>query len=123
LKHASEYYAELFRPGEEHDIHLDNSLWADLEQVTELDDSLLCAPFSEEVKEAHFQMEKNKAAGPDKIPIEFYQTCWGFIKDDVMQLFHDFHEGNADISRLNYGIITLLPKVHDASKIQQFRPI
>ena len=40
-----------------------------------------------------------------------------------MQLFHDFHEGNVDISRLNYGIITLLPKVPDACKIQQFRPI
>lgn len=28
-----------------------------------------------------------------------------------------------DISRLNYGIITLLPKIKDANKIQQFRPI
>jgi len=28
-----------------------------------------------------------------------------------------------NISRLNYGIITLLPKVKEASKIQQFRPI
>ena len=25
--------------------------------------------------------------------------------------------------RLNYGIITLLPKIQDAEKIQQFRPI
>ena len=29
----------------------------------------------------------------------------------------DFHAGNLDVSRLNYGIITPLPK------IQQFRPI
>lgn len=28
-----------------------------------------------------------------------------------------------DISSFNYGIITLLPKVSDAAKIQQFRPI
>ena len=27
------------------------------------------------------------------------------------------------MSRLNYGIITLLPKVQDAEKIQQYRPI
>jgi hypothetical protein len=28
-----------------------------------------------------------------------------------------------DISMINYGIITLLPKIKEASKIQQFRPI
>jgi hypothetical protein len=28
-----------------------------------------------------------------------------------------------DISRINYGIITLLPKILDASKIQQYRHI
>jgi hypothetical protein len=28
-----------------------------------------------------------------------------------------------DIKRINYGIITLLPKVKEAEKIQQFRPI
>jgi hypothetical protein len=28
-----------------------------------------------------------------------------------------------DVKRLNYGIITLLPKVTDVERIQQFRPI
>ena len=33
----------------------------------------LTKPFSEsEIKEALDQMERNKAAGPDSIPIEFY---------------------------------------------------
>ena len=68
-------------------------------------------------------MEKNKAAGPDKIPIEFYQTCWDIIKSDIIELFEDFHTGNLPVNRLNYGVITLLPKVQDAAKIQQFRPI
>ena len=68
-------------------------------------------------------MEHNKAAGPDSIPIEFFQTCWEIIKEDIVELFDDFHKGKLDVSRLNYGIITLLPKIPDASKIQQFRPI
>lgn len=68
-------------------------------------------------------MEKNKAAGPDKIPIEFYQTCCDIVKDDIIMLFNDFHENKVDISRMNYGIITLLPKDNDALRIQQFRPI
>lgn len=79
--------------------------------------------FSEaEIKGALFQMEHNKAVGPD-IPSEFYQTCWDIIKDDILELSNDFHQGKLDVSRLNYGIITLLPKVGDANKTQQFRPI
>jgi hypothetical protein len=33
------------------------------------------------------------------------------------------YEGTLDIKRLNYGIITLLPKIKDAENIQQYRPI
>jgi hypothetical protein len=61
-------------------------------------------------------MERNKAAGPDGIPIEFFQTCWDFIKSDMIDLFDDFYLGPLDIKRINYGIITLLPKVKDAKK-------
>ena len=80
--------------------------------------------FSEkEIKDALFQMEKNKAIGLGKIPIEFYQVCWKIVKNNIIQLFDDFHKEKVDICRINYGIITLLPKVSDAAKIQQFRPI
>lgn len=50
---------------------------------------ILCAAlFSEiEIKATLFQMEKNKAARPDKIPIGFYQSCWDIIKDDIIQFF------------------------------------
>jgi hypothetical protein len=68
-------------------------------------------------------MEKNKAEGPDKIPIEFYQVCWNIVKYDILQLFDDFHNEKVDICRINYGIIALIPKVSDAARIQQFRPI
>jgi hypothetical protein len=68
-------------------------------------------------------MEKNKAAGTDSIPIEFYQSYWQIIKTDIIQLFSDFHQDKVDISRINYGIVTLLPKISDASRIQQYRPI
>jgi hypothetical protein len=29
-------------------------------------------------------MEKNKAAGPDGIPVEFYQHSWNIIKLDML---------------------------------------
>ena len=124
MRHATEYYTKLFGPEEDHNIHIDQSLWNELEKVSNLDNELLRRlSLNKKSKMLCFQMGKNKAAGPDKIPIEFFQTCWNIVKRDIIQLFSDFHEGLVDISRINYGVITLLPKVSNATKIQQFRPI
>ena len=68
-------------------------------------------------------MAPNRAPGPDNIPAEFYQVCWDIVKDDIMAMFKAFHQGTLDVQRLNYGVITLLPKVSGAEKIQQYRPI
>ena len=70
-----------------------------------------------------FQMEHNKAPGPDDFPAEFYQNFWDVIKTDLMELFNFFHAGQLDLSRLNFGEIVLLPKTKEAEQIQQFRPI
>ncbi len=40
-----------------------------------------------------------------------------------MRVIEDFQRGNIDIERLNYGVITLVPKTKDAMQIQKFRPI
>jgi hypothetical protein len=68
-------------------------------------------------------MEKNKVAGPDGFPIEFYQSCWDIIKKDIIEIFNDFYLGSLDIKRINYGIITPLPKIKEDVKIQQYIPI
>jgi hypothetical protein len=38
-------------------------------------------------------------------------------------MFMDFHKGELDIKRLNYGVITLVPKVQEANTMKQHRPI
>lgn len=68
-------------------------------------------------------MKKNRAPGPDNIPIEFYQHCWEVVKTDIVRIFDHFHAGTLDVHRLNYGVISLLPKISDANKIEQYRPI
>ena len=40
-----------------------------------------------------------------------------------MALFQEFYIGSIDLYRLNFGIISLIPKVPGASDIRQFRPI
>ena len=63
-------------------------------------------------------MEHNKAPGPDGFPVEFYQVFWEVIKDDLLVLFADFHNEDLNLFSLNFGIITLIPKVQEAIKFQ-----
>jgi hypothetical protein len=68
-------------------------------------------------------MELNKSPGPDGFPAEFYQTFWEVIKGDLMPMFYQLHSGELQLFKLNFGVITLLPKKENAVQIQQYRPI
>jgi hypothetical protein len=41
----------------------------------------------------------------------------------VIEMFGEFFKGEFNISRLNYGMISLIPKLKEANNIKQFRPI
>jgi hypothetical protein len=81
-------------------------------------ESLIVAFTESEVRNAVFQMEHNKAPGPDRFLAEFYQVFWGIIKADLLPLFVDLHREELDLYSLNFGIITLIPKINNATKIQ-----
>jgi hypothetical protein len=118
------HYKRLFGASERNSFTMIESERDDIPQVTELENEILVSSFmEEEVKQAIFQMEHNKAPGPDGFPAEFYQVFWDLIKDDLLSLFHEFHKGHLPLFSLNFGIITLLPKQKEAKQIQQFRPI
>jgi hypothetical protein len=88
------------------------------------ENSFLTEPYSEEeVMKAIFLMEHNKAPGPDGFPAEFYQTFWDTIKSDLLDLFNVLHAGQLELFCLYFGEVILLPKVNQAERIQQFRPI
>ena len=59
----------------------------------------------------------------DGLPAEFYQDFWEVISFDLCHMFEDFHKGVLPIERLNYGIITLLPKTEEAKELKNYRPI
>ena len=52
-----------------------------------------------------------------------FRPFGGALKDDYLSLFPDLYLDKLDIQRLNYGVITLVPKVVDANTIKNFRPI
>jgi hypothetical protein len=41
----------------------------------------------------------------------------------VLEMFEKNHRGELNISRLNYGLISLIPKLKEANNIKQYRPI
>ena len=87
--------------------------------VSDVKNEALTAPFSEEeVWLAIKGMNSAFAPGPDGLPVKFFQTFWHTIKPEIMALFEEFYVGSIDLHRLNYGIITLIPKVPGAADIR-----
>src|SRR6266542_2452001 len=120
----TKFYKELFGEPEESLLTLDENRNQDILQVSQTENNFLTAPFTEkEIKEAIFQMEHNKAPGSDGFPAEFYQKFWEVIKGDLLAMFQRLHSGDLPLFSLNFGIITLIPKVQEANVIQQYRPI
>jgi len=82
---------------------MDKNLRHDIPQVSEEENKVLVAPFSEEeVKMAVFYMEHNKAPGPNGFSAEFYQFFWEVVKPDLMNLFYEFHARRLPIHSLNF---------------------
>jgi hypothetical protein len=84
----------------------------------------LVRPFTmEEAKRALKEMRTETAPGSDGFPVVFCKKFWGVIKWWVMQMLEHFYYGKLNLSRLNYEIIVLVPKISEVVNIKQFRPI
>jgi mannosylglycoprotein endo-beta-mannosidase len=109
--YITEYYKKLFGPPEVNHVQMIQNRVDDITQLSEEENVLLTANFTEEeVFQAITQMEHNKSPGPDGFPAEFYQRFWDVIKKDLMAMFGHFQAGGLPLFKLNFGIITLLPK-------------
>jgi hypothetical protein len=79
--YITEFYNKLFGAPTQNFFSLDESEINDIPQLTHQENEILIANFSEqEVYDAIFQMEKNKAPRPDGFPAEFYQKIWEVLK-------------------------------------------
>jgi hypothetical protein len=120
----TDFYKKLFSSATRGELSLDESRKEDIPQVSTEENEMLTAKFTKkEIREAIFQMKHNKAPGPDGFPAEFYQVFWSVIKDDLLAMFEELHEEKLPIFSLNFGIITLVPKLEEVTRIEQYRPI
>ena len=82
------------------------------------------SPFTkEEISKAIFQLDRNKASGPDGFTIVVFQDCWAVIKEDLMRVFAEFHISGIINQSTNASFIVLLPKKNLTKKISDSRPI
>jgi hypothetical protein len=87
-------------------------LWTAQQKVSPQENGELMRSFTTE--ELDFVLHETKtdtASGPDGLPVMFYKKFWPMLKDAVLQILNGFALGRVDIVRLNFGILSLLPKV------------
>ncbi|RVW14640.1 Transposon TX1 uncharacterized 149 kDa protein [Vitis vinifera] len=84
--------------------------------------SRLESPFTEEeIYKAIFQMDRDKAPGPDGFTIAVFQVY--VIKEDLVRVFAEFHRSGIINQSTNASFIVLLPKKSMSRRISDFRPI
>ncbi|KAL6327163.1 hypothetical protein AAG906_015202 [Vitis piasezkii] len=81
-------------------------------------------PFAEiEIHSALMEMNGDKAPGPDGFTVAFWQNAWDFAKEEIMEMFKEFHEHNSFVKSLNNTFLVLIPKKSGAEDLGDFRPI
>ena len=122
--HVVDFYKQLFGPSTPCAMKLRENFWEGRSELSTEEAIHLIRPFDEEeIKHAIDLMHVDSAPGPNGFGVAFFKNFWHIIKGDLMKMFRDFHGGNLDIQRLNYGVISLVPKIKDATSIKQYRPI
>ncbi|RVW47226.1 putative ribonuclease H protein [Vitis vinifera] len=81
-------------------------------------------PFAEiEIHSALMEMSGDKAPGPNGFTVAFWQNAWEFTKEEIMEMFKEFHEHNSFVRSLNNTFLELIPKKSGAEDLGDFRPI
>ena len=81
-------------------------------------------PFEEE--EVHGLIKDcngDKSLGPNGFSMAFFQSCWVFLKREIMELLGNFHSQAVFEKSLNATFLSLIPKKVDAFNVRDIRPI
>jgi hypothetical protein len=88
------------------------------------ENAVLTAEFSEEeIRKAVWECESSKCPGPDGINFGFIKEFWDVIKVDFQRFISEFHTNGRITRGANSAFITLIPKVENPVKLNEFRPI
>nr|GEV72878.1 putative RNA-directed DNA polymerase, eukaryota, reverse transcriptase zinc-binding domain protein [Tanacetum cinerariifolium] len=77
----------------------------------------------EEIKKAVWGCGGDRAPGHDGFTFKFFTTFWDLIEGDVVRFVLEFFRTNSFPKGCNSSFIALIPKVHNAEFVTDFRPI
>jgi hypothetical protein len=121
-QHVVEFYKKLFGSLGQKEASLEANFWSEGEKLGLVEQVALNSTFSEkEVELAVVGMKTESAPGPNGFIVSFFTKMWGYIKGEIMKMVYDFNLNKLDLKRLNYGVITLVPKLKEANTIKQYR--
>lgn len=117
--HVEQFYKELFSAEVQ-----GRDFWGEDSKLTTEEAVELIKPFTiKEIEDTLKDMDGSSALGPDGFPVGFYRAFWTELKPLVLEMFNNFHRGDFNLRRLNFGMISLIPKLKEANNIRQYRPI
>jgi hypothetical protein len=123
-EHVYEFYRQLLGTNATRGYGLAPETWSGRQRVSQEENIELALTFSElELENIVMDMKTNTAPGPDGLLVIFFKSFWPLAKMGILHILNDFVLGRIDIARLNFGILSLIPKVPGADQIAQFRPI
>jgi exonuclease III len=92
--------------------------------INDDDNLLLNRPVSiSEIKKAIFNMDPDKAPGPDGFTARFYTSCWDIIKKDLYRMVMKSQNCTKLGGSTNSSFLALIPKEKGAKNFNRFRPI
>lgn len=122
--HITTFYKRLFGSDPQSNFKLHPYLWKESTKVSEEDNVELIEPFTLDEPEVVVEdLRDGSAPGPDGFNAVFFKFFWHDLKGPLLEMLVDLREGCLELSRLNYGIITLIPKIKGANDFRQCRPI
>ncbi|XP_071704822.1 uncharacterized protein [Rutidosis leptorrhynchoides] len=76
-----------------------------------------------EIKQALFDIDDNKPAGPDGYSSLFFKKAWDVIGKDGCLAIKEFFSSGKLLGELNATLIALVPKIRTPNKVSDFRLI
>ena len=81
-------------------------------------------PFSkQEIDQVVKSLPSDKAPEPDGFNSDFVKRCWPVICQDFYNLCNAFFDVDVCLQSINGSLITLVPKLDNAIRVADYRPI